>query len=414
MHNFIETISHLKKGSVLFFAEGVSHNNIESLMLLRSFINNLKLKKSIRIYIEGPHIDRNRFVSDQIRTLDSGFNSLAFSQFYSDLYDYLKFIDVNIWEVYPNTLIFSDTLMTEYQKNKDQIIYERICYDMSQSNFDVYCIYFGINHSYSTWYDLYSKITYKRLYFFLQELDRTLFIIKLTCQKKFDYSILSTEKLLSRKLSDYKVLKHNNEYEVVLPSTAMDFPLIILDKYKTKKKVFRYPHFYKYKMFNYKFLSEKDRLTCINKFKYRLRSKSSRKQFVYELRLYFSFGLLLSDTLIIDSTVLFSFLKFVIVKSKYLIIFLNYLLYIFITRVKVINIPDLKLEDICLLERLVYKKRHLFMGVTENDRSIRAHFFYKLRGGNAYFKIPHIDEKKWCYKNIFSWPINACSMEGMR
>ena len=331
-------------------------------MLINSLIDNLKLKKTIRIYIEGPYIDKDKFISGQIRTLDSGFNSLVFSKFYSSLYDYLEFIDIDIWEMYPDTLIFSDTLMTEYQKNKDQIIYDRIAYDISQSDFDLYFIYFGVNHSYSTWYDTYSKITYKRLYFFLQKLDRSIFIIKLTCRKRLDYSILSNEKLLRRKLSDYKFLKNNNGYEVILPSTAIDFPLILLDKYKTKKKVYRYPHFYKYKMFNYKFLSEKDKLTCVNKFKCRLHKKINREQFIYELRLYFSFGLLVSDSLVIDSTVLFDFIKFVIVKSRYLIVLLNYLLYIFITRVKIININDFNLEDIRLLEKLVYKK-NIFLWV---------------------------------------------------
>ena len=54
------------------------------------------------------------------------------------------------------------------------------------------------------------------------------------------------------------------------------------------------------------------------------------------------------------------------------------------------------------------------MGVTENGRSVRVCFFYKLRGIKSKFKIPKIDEKKWCYKNIFSWVINADYIEGVR
>lgn len=407
--NICDKMMELKKGEIVFLAESVSHNNIESLSLISKIIQIIGDKRKIKIYMEGLKIIKKYNIKQQLYTVDNGFNSLSFADFYSKYYDVLEFVDVDIWDLFSNTLTFTDILMTEYQKNKDKIVSDRIIKDIHSSDCDIYFVYFGISHSYMNWYDKDWGIYYNRLLFYLRQYGLPVTVIRLCSLKKVDFNILKTG-ISNKKLEGYTLSYNEKErvYNVILPSTAIDFPCLLLEKRLSKKILARYPLYYKYKMNNYKYLYEIDRFRFFNKIKKIIRKQIGfNKQLIKsEFRLYFSIGALFSDTYYISSSAYLKFILYVILNSQYLMMFTNYLMWIGLLRVKQFD----KITDntIAEIKYIIIKKRHLFIKVTRNDKLVRELFLKKIETNATIQKenIPLIDYTSWHYKNIFSFEIN--------
>lgn len=393
--------------TVIFLAEGVSHNNVESLAFIKEFAKLLSKSKKICIYMEGPKITSDATIKNQLIAIASGFNSTSYIDFYNSLLDKIKFVDIDIWEMFPYTSCFSDALMTQYQMKKDEIVYNRISRYMDESDVDIHIVYFGISHSYRTWYDKDWDVQYKRLKYFFDRDKRNIIYTRLISLAKINQEYLAKIKLPTYNITKIKTNITDGVTDIVLPSTSIDVPLYIITKTLSKKMIFRYPKFFSYVMNKNMILSERKVLKFINTFKTKVKHIGRDKEkLLFELRLYFSLGTIYSMNRIIDGFTFYSFIKYIITQSKYLFILLNYVIFVFLTRIDMSKLPEVSIDEIEQLKKIIYNNDKHILRVTTDDKKIKELFFTFLLCREEVKLIPKINDNYWPYKNPFEWLIN--------
>ena len=190
------------------------------------------------------------------------------------------------------------------------------------------------------------------------------------------------KKLIKSDLNKYKINFTNTDRNIILSSASIDFPYFLITKSLSKKNIFRYPHFFDYVMDNKDILSEKQIINLSNRFKTKIKFiHSDNTALLFELRLYFSFGVIYSMEKKIDSV---SF------KSKYLFILLNYIMYVFLVRVDTITMLKISDDEIKKLNEIISTNCHL-MRVTVDDKKLRSLFMNMLYKRTQVTNIPKVD-----------------------
>lgn len=406
----VELINNLlssTKKTIIFLAEGVSHNNIESLAFIKEFAQILSKIKKVCIYMEGPKITSKVTIKNQLTAIASGFNSTAYIDFYNSLFDKIKFVDIDIWEMFPHTNYFSDRLMTEYQMKKDEVIYNRISRYINESNVDIHIIYFGMSHSNQTWYDKDWDVQYKRLKYFFDRDKRNIIYTRLISLTSINQEYLSKINLPTYDITKINTNVADGVTDIVLSSTSIDVPLYIITKTLSKKMIFRYPQFFSYVMNKNSILSEKKVLKFTNAFKTKVKHVGRDKEkLLFELRLYFSLGTIYSMNKKIDGFIFYAFIKYIITQSKYLFILLNYIIYVFLVRVDMSKLPELSIDECEKIRKILYNNRKKTLRVTDDDKKLQDLFFAFLICRKQVNQIPKINRRYWPYKNPFEWLIN--------
>ena len=214
------------------------------------------------------------------------------------------------------------------------------------------------------------------------------------------------KKLIKSDLNKYKINFTNTDRNIILSSASIDFPYFLITKSLSKKIFFATRIFFDYVMDNKDILSEKQIINLSNRFKTKIKFiHSDNTALLFELRLYFSFGVIYSMEKKIDAVSLYAFIKFVTHKSKYLFILLNYIMYVFLVRVDTTTMPKISDDEIKKLNEIISTNCHL-MRVTVDDKKLRSLFMNMLYKRTQVTNIPKVDRNHWAYKNPFEWLIN--------